>query len=259
MKKKLFAAALFASIFSNAQAFTEGFEAPPPGGWTYINDGSSDPNEQWGYWMYYWEIVPYEGNYMAGIQFSTSATHNDYLVSPQFKVIAGVSDRISFYALNYSGNFQETLNVLISETTPDANQFSHALVSGLEPSSGTWTKYEYDLTPYIGKQIYIAFHSNSYSKWFLGIDNVAVFGNTMATSENAKENVSLYPNPFKDILNISDVKDVKSISIKDISGKLIRTFPADKQIDLTALKPGLYLAILQMNDGSLKTYKTIKK
>ncbi|MBD8082687.1 fibronectin type III domain-containing protein [Chryseobacterium caseinilyticum] len=85
---------------------------------------------------------------------------------------------------------------------------------------------------------------------------------TLATSEVAKseDKISVYPNPFADVLNISDIKNVKSIMISDISGKIVKTITKpESTLRLADLNAGMYLVILNMNDGSKQTVKAIKK
>lgn len=75
----------------------------------------------------------------------------------------------------------------------------------------------------------------------------------------SKKEISVYPNPFKDILKISDIKDVKSIIVTDVSGRQLKTLKASTEINLSDLNAGLYLISLHMEDGSIKTVKAIKK
>lgn len=83
---------------------------------------------------------------------------------------------------------------------------------------------------------------------------------SLAVSDIDKtENLSVYPNPFSGILNISDIKGVKSISINDISGREVKSLAPATEINLSDLKTGLYIVNLKMNDGSIKPFKVIKK
>ena len=85
---------------------------------------------------------------------------------------------------------------------------------------------------------------------------------TLATSEVpvAKNDIKAYPNPFVDVLNISDITNVKSVSVTDIAGRLVKTIDKPSSaLHLQELKPGLYLVTLQMKDGSKQTIKAIKK
>lgn len=86
-----------------------------------------------------------------------------------------------------------------------------------------------------------------------------VTGGTAGTSNVDKNKVKVYPNPFKDVLKISDVSYVESISISDVTGRVVRTVKASAEINLSDLKTGMYLIILNKNDGSTQTVKAIKK
>lgn len=82
---------------------------------------------------------------------------------------------------------------------------------------------------------------------------------TMQVADSSKNNVSIYPNPFVDIIKISDIKGIKTISVNDVSGRLAATFAPSTEINLSNLQKGVYIVNLQMLDGSVKTIKAIKK
>jgi len=109
---------------------------------------------------------------------------------------------------------------------------------------------------------YVGF--NGYSSGainFIAVDNINIVENGFLAVENLdkKENIAVYPNPFKDILNISDSKDVKSIVINDLSGKSIKSLAPAKELHLQDLNTGIYMVSLQYKDGSVKTFKVVKK
>ncbi|WP_312903247.1 T9SS type A sorting domain-containing protein, partial [Chryseobacterium taichungense] len=84
----------------------------------------------------------------------------------------------------------------------------------------------------------------------------------LATNEvkDAKNNIKVYPNPFNDVLNISDASNVKNVLVTDLSGRLVKTIAnPGSQLQLGELKQGMYLVTLEMKDGSKQTLKTIKK
>lgn len=94
------------------------------------------------------------------------------------------------------------------------------------------------------------------------IDNFTVEAVPLSTSEvkNNKKEIKVHPNPFKDVLYISDMKDVKSVAIRDVSGRVVKTIDnPTKELHLGELNAGLYLVTIQFKDGSVSTVKTIKQ
>lgn len=104
----------------------------------------------------------------------------------------------------------------------------------------------------------------NYSSSANGAFQVSAYdASVLATSDAAQvknNKLKAYPNPFADVLNISDVKNVKSISIIDIAGRVVKTIEKPSSaLQLGELKSGLYMVVLNMNDGSQQTIKAIKK
>ncbi|ASK32460.1 hypothetical protein CEY12_21285 [Chryseobacterium sp. T16E-39] len=95
-----------------------------------------------------------------------------------------------------------------------------------------------------------------------GAFTITISKNNLGTSEVAgnKKEITIYPNPFTDSINISDIDKVKSISVSDMSGRLVKTIDnPGSVIYLTGIQGGLYLVTLHMKDGSKQTIKAIKK
>jgi len=92
--------------------------------------------------------------------------------------------------------------------------------------------------------------------------NVTVNAACLGTSETSslKDSIKVYPNPFTDMLNISEIENVKSIAVTDLAGRLVKTFEKPESvINLSHLKSGMYMIILYLKDGTQKTIKSIKK
>ena len=83
----------------------------------------------------------------------------------------------------------------------------------------------------------------------------------LGVSDINKQEFAYYPNPVKDILNISGKSNVSKVEIFELSGKQIRSEKADAknvQINLSALPSGLYL-LKVTSEKATETFKIIKK
>jgi len=84
----------------------------------------------------------------------------------------------------------------------------------------------------------------------------------LATSEvgSDKKEIKISPNPFTDVINISEFKDIKTVKIIDLAGRTLQTIEnPGKTINLSSLGSGLYLVSMYFKDGSQKSVKVIKK
>ena len=85
--------------------------------------------------------------------------------------------------------------------------------------------------------------------------------NTVLSSQNFNQNnleVTLYPNPVHDILNIETALEVKSIEIYNIQGQKVLS-SNQKQINVSDLAAGMYMVRIQDVDNNIATKKIVIK
>ncbi|MET3537261.1 T9SS type A sorting domain-containing protein [Chryseobacterium limigenitum] len=76
---------------------------------------------------------------------------------------------------------------------------------------------------------------------------------------NNKINISVYPNPVKDILNIETDKRVEDVKVYDSSGKLINSLSFDNnKLNISTLSKGFYLIKIKVGDTYI-TKKFVKE
>lgn len=80
----------------------------------------------------------------------------------------------------------------------------------------------------------------------------------LAVSDVAKVSLKYYPNPVKDILNISSDKKINSISIYNVAGQLIKSNRNANSIDMSQISAGIYLIKIQIGTEE-QTFKVIRK
>jgi hypothetical protein len=157
MKKITLLITMFLFVFLSWQGFaqlTEDFETDPPSGWTFMSTEVDDPG-----------FVQTSSRVHGG---SFSFYHNDdnianvstsYMISPAYTVMTG--DELKFwYNQNYATSYYNYTGVWISTTSSDpiANpgDFTELEEFG-QTSEDAWTEKTYDLSAYVGQQVYIAF------------------------------------------------------------------------------------------------------
>jgi hypothetical protein len=94
-----------------------------------------------------------------------------------------------------------------------------------------------------------------YGNFLFGADCL-VFG----VDDNLLSQVSLFPNPATDIVNIQlpNTVEMKSIAVYDVLGKVVVNSATNNQINVSQLNGGVYMVTIETNQGTV-TKKIIKK
>ena len=179
--KKLLLLLLFVSNLTFGQ-FSESFEGGIPASWTVLAGG--DTAETWEIRELYApssNIITSQNGIKNVVIFTGTTGHNDFLVTPLFNIVAGISDKLTFWARANSAQFPETISVKASTTTPTETGMTTVLEASIAPPNGSYfTKYTIDLSSLVGQSIHIGFHSTTTNNStttttsYFEIDNVVV-------------------------------------------------------------------------------------
>jgi len=159
--------------------------------------------------------------------------------------------------------FAEKLKVAYG-TSPSSTSMTNAIADYPNVTNATPNSVSIDFTPPSSGIYYFGFNAYSAAnKFYLFVDDISIVEKVnLATSDISlsKNEIKIYPNPFSEILNISDASNVKNVLVTDFSGRLVKTIAnPGKELHLGELKQGMYLVTLEMKDGSKQTIKAIKK
>ncbi|MBM7420275.1 MULTISPECIES: T9SS type A sorting domain-containing protein [Chryseobacterium] len=151
-----------------------------------------------------------------------------------------------YYAID--GSNINPLDTNISSTVYDCVTFS-----GTIPQDALAVGTEYGIG--------VDFYKTSSGNGGLNIDdlNIVQEASNLSVSEINANKTFIYPTPFNDLIKISNLKNVRSITINDSSGRLIKSFLPSSELNVSDMKEGVYFLNLNMEDGSIKYYKTFKK
>lgn len=211
----------------------------------------------------------------ASSPYAGAGTNTVQLVTPSVNLTGLTAPLVSF---DWFKNHSTVSTTTVSPSSYDNNKLTVEVNDGNgwvviftdNTNLNQWRTVSVPLAAsYIGATIQVRFtvdknvSGNGYYYDDLLLDNVEIKQNpNLATSETSvkADKINVYPNPFIDTLTISDVSKVKSVSIIDVSGRLIKTIEKpSSELQLRDLKEGLYLVVLNMKDGSKQTVKAIKR
>jgi len=80
-------------------------------------------------------------------------------------------------------------------------------------------------------------------------------------SDLSSFNFAYYPNPVKDMLNITSKKGVENVSVFNLAGQQILNGAKvnNGQVDMSALSAGTYVFRVTLEGGQIETFKVVKK
>lgn len=107
---------------------------------------------------------------------ATSAPwNNDWMISPQVQLTAGLGATVSFWAKGCDAEYgAEKFKVLVSTTGTAVSNFTAVSAVTTTPSDAIWHEYTYNLNAYAGQQIYIAIQTTSEDQFGFAIDDFKV-------------------------------------------------------------------------------------
>ena len=114
-------------------------------------------------------------------------------------------------------------------------------------------------TPGATLYLHVQKYSNSTDD---GTFRVAAYdASVLATQEiGATKKLNIYPNPFKDIINITNAENYDKAIVADMSGRVVKSFDkVTPQINLDDLATGIYVLNLESKDGTKSSVKVVKK
>ena len=130
-----------------------------------------------------------------------------------------------------------------------------------------WVLEEIDLSDYLGSNILVRFRLSSDGGvrgdgfYFDDLKINVVEDSVLATNDISENSVVLYPNPVRDILQVTTNLESYDVDIYNLQGRLIysaKDNSGSQEIDYSAYAAGMYLLKLTSETAS-KTFKILKQ
>lgn len=204
---------------------------------------------------------PTEGDHHARYTYSSFSQADSWYFSRGVNLTAGQEIVIGFDYRAGSAQYPENLAVTIG-TEPESLMQGTTLWSEEGITNETYTNAGTTYTAPEDGVYYVGFYAFSDANMYsVFIDNICIEESEMSVNDSALSSISIYPNPVKDILNISAKKEVKSVSVFDLSGqKIIADAKVPNgQINVSALISGIYIFHFTLESGQVEAFRVIKK
>ena len=204
---------------------------------------------------------PSEGTYYMIYEYNETDPGNTYLYSRGLNLEAGKNLTLQFDYQGVDNYFPEKMEVKIGSAATVAGQTTQLWINE-QIGNYPYETATVNFTVPADGIYYLSFRAFSDpDQFYLALDNVKVFETNLATQNVTQSTLKFYPNPVKDMLTISDVNEISSYAIFDISGKQVASASAKTsklELNVSQLKPGMYI-VKAKSDGVLKTFKFLKK
>lgn len=197
--------------------------------------------------------------------YSTTNAADAWFFTNGIALTAGTDYTISYKYGNNSTTYTENLKVAYGTSADNAamtNQLAdHPGIIGGTTTS-TATENIVNFTPSVSGDYYFGFNAYSAAdQFYLFVDDITVTTALATPDFNSNKFIS-YPNPMKDVLNISNNKAITNVAVFNLLGQqvLVKTVNSDQvQINVANLSKGSYLVKITAEDGATKTMKVIKE
>ena len=183
--------------------------------------------------------------------------NNDWLISPQIEL--GTSgNTVTFWAKSCDADYgAERFKVGVSTTGTSPADFTIISPGNYvtTPSNATWVQYTYTLDAYQSQNVYIGINCVSNDQFGFAVDDFKVTATALSTESFFKSNFAMYPNPAKNVLNISGNAGLSmdNVVITDLNGRVVKQQNlggvSSSELNVSDLTSGMYLVTISSADG----------
>ncbi|SDG40084.1 DUF5074 domain-containing protein [Epilithonimonas hungarica] len=191
-------------------------------------------------------------------------TLNDYYWFPAVTVFPDVTEPVVSSTFPSEINASSAIKIDLKTIVTDADNLSVSILKSIRSNSNTNaisaeinSDEELVLTPQGAGTANIVVSFNSNGK--VVDKTLTIISSSLAVNDNAKKiNLSIYPNPTTDILNLKTQDKIVEVSVFDSTGKVINTKIVDGKINVSELLKGNYILRITTDKATYQE-KFIKK
>jgi hypothetical protein len=179
-----------------------------------------------------------------------------WLITPQL-TLGTFGNYLSWSGLSHDPSFPDSYKVMISKTGNTVADFKDTLVI-VSNEMPIWTKHTELLDEFVGEDIYIAFVNTTYNGFKLYLDSIKVRKDDPLTVGKEEINLSIYPNPVADVLNLNTGNAIiQNIEIynsfgQKVAEEKVENSTSNHSLNVTHLKFGIYFVTVETSMGVVR-------
>lgn len=201
--------------------------------------------------MYYDYLTPTEEILPAvGYWAAQESQADEWLISPEMTLEANM--QASFDYITSGENGPETFAVFVIPAGM-SHEFAENVLPAKNVEDTNWTHQLVDLSAYAGRTVKVAISviSQSQKDW-IAFSNFEVRQQEVKIDEVQGSQISMYPNPANNVINVSAAVNMSSIEVYTIAGQKVADYTVSgtrAAINVNDLSNGMYIMQIVSENG----------
>ena len=248
------------NVSTSVVPYSMGFETSDDlTGWR-IEDANTDGNT-----WYYSSTGGNNGAYCVMYSYNTDGVTaaNDWLITKCIDLDVSKSYKVSYYYKVEDGTYySEGLTVNIG-TAPTSAAQTTSIATNANLTNTSYLQGESVFTVPSTGTYYLGFQCNSAANMYnLYLDDINITDVTGINETSYSANVNVFPNPTKNILNISSTENISVVKIINVFGQLVYSNNINSNhtvINTSGFAEGIYYIQMQTAKGTVTKNMTVQK
>ena len=235
------------SLNAQTEVYNEDFESGIPATYTIVDNDGNTPNVAVAEYTDAWIGIvdpDNDGNHVAASTsyFEPIGEASRWLITPAISL--GAFGNILYWdARSHDPSFPDGYRILVSRTDTQLASFTDTVYLIFQEIAKDWQTRSANLSN-VGldnETVHIAFINETDNGFKLYIDNIRVeMEDPVGLNETTKAIIKVFPNPTTDVITVTGMENIKSISIYSLDGKMVLNSNENK-VSLQNLAAGKYI------------------
>jgi hypothetical protein len=253
------------STIAQTEIYFEDFQSGLPATYTIVDNDGFTPNASVSEYTDAWIAIPDPFDTGNSNQVVSSTSYFEpigqadrWLITPPI-TLGAYGNIASWKAQSFDPSFPDGYYVLISGTDTQLSSFTDTLeyIYGEVADSLHYNEANISELGFNNQTIHLAFVNRTNNGFKLNLDDIRVVkDDPAAVSENDLVQITVYPNPTTDVINVRGFQSLDKVQIVSLDGKILIESTQSK-INISELYPGPYI-VISAGDNTLVRNSIIK-